>query len=400
MAELLPPSRPVPAAPAAGDTGPWNLAELWQTGSSRLERGGTREVREGDRRVRLSRVYYPGEPFLDRPTRVFAWYARPADPSERRVPGIALIHGGGGTASAEWARLWAARGYAALAMDLYGQGPDRRRLPDGGPDWSDHAVAWRFARGVSNSWLYHATAAVVRGISFLASRAEVDPNRLAVTGVSWGGYFACMAMSLDDRLKAAVPVYGSGFNPGMGTGPDSTDEQRRTVRENFAAERYLPRCRVPALWVTGTQEPYATPEAVQHSARATAGPRTLCITPRPSHVDPQLCDRGWERMEIHLFTDALFRGTPGLPRLQPPVIEAGHVRAACSAPLPLDVTALHWTSDLDNPSPQRRWQSTFAAVDEAGRLDAPLPAARPALLFFTAMDSRGALVSSELVTCR
>ena len=42
-----------------------------------------------------------------------------------------------GTAFKEWAELWARRGYVALAMDLAGQGPDRKRLPDGGPAQDD-----------------------------------------------------------------------------------------------------------------------------------------------------------------------------------------------------------------------------------------------------------------------
>src|SRR5690348_15731316 len=48
-------------------------------------------------------MYYAGEPFHGRPTRVFAYYASPATlkgkmPKKPRYPGIVLLHGGGGTA--------------------------------------------------------------------------------------------------------------------------------------------------------------------------------------------------------------------------------------------------------------------------------------------------------------
>ena len=41
----------------------------------------------------------------------------------RNFPGVVLIHGGGGTAFADWVYLWAKRGYAAIAMDLNGSRP-------------------------------------------------------------------------------------------------------------------------------------------------------------------------------------------------------------------------------------------------------------------------------------
>ena len=51
----------------------------------------------------------------------------------RNFRAVVLVHGGGGTAFSEWVKLWAKRGYAAIAMDLAGCGPKRVRLDDGGP---------------------------------------------------------------------------------------------------------------------------------------------------------------------------------------------------------------------------------------------------------------------------
>jgi hypothetical protein len=42
---------------------------------------------------------------------------------------MVLIHGGGGTAFADWVRLWTGRGYAAIAMDLCGCVP--RKMKNG-----------------------------------------------------------------------------------------------------------------------------------------------------------------------------------------------------------------------------------------------------------------------------
>ncbi len=48
----------------------------------------------------------------------------------------------------------------------------------------------------------------VRALDYLQSRAEVDPERLGVTGRSGGGAYSWWIAAIDDRIKAAVPVAG------------------------------------------------------------------------------------------------------------------------------------------------------------------------------------------------
>lgn len=48
----------------------------------------------------------------------------------------------------------------------------------------------------------------VRGIDYLISRPEVDPERIAVTGISGGGAATFWIAAADERVKVAVPVSG------------------------------------------------------------------------------------------------------------------------------------------------------------------------------------------------
>jgi cephalosporin-C deacetylase-like acetyl esterase len=48
----------------------------------------------------------------------------------------------------------------------------------------------------------------VRGIDYLTSRPDVDPERLAVTGISGGGAATFWLAAADERVKVAVPVSG------------------------------------------------------------------------------------------------------------------------------------------------------------------------------------------------
>ena len=98
---------------------PWDLERLKKTPQVEwLNRKGT-----------VHSLLYEGEPFKgDCATQVFAYYASPgtlnANPElDRDLPAIVLVHGGGGTAFDQWARKWAADGYAAIAMDLNGGRP-------------------------------------------------------------------------------------------------------------------------------------------------------------------------------------------------------------------------------------------------------------------------------------
>lgn len=48
----------------------------------------------------------------------------------------------------------------------------------------------------------------VRGIDYLMSRPDVDPERIGVTGISGGGAATFWVSAADDRVKVAVPVSG------------------------------------------------------------------------------------------------------------------------------------------------------------------------------------------------
>src|SRR5579883_3563830 len=119
------------ALPARADepqkkfTGPWNIEALKKAP----------EAQWGKTSGLVREVIYEGEPLNGKPTHVFAYYAKPE--GDGPFPAMVLAHGGGGKAFAEWANLWAERGYAALAMDLAGHGPDGKRRPDGGPPQDD-----------------------------------------------------------------------------------------------------------------------------------------------------------------------------------------------------------------------------------------------------------------------
>ncbi|MCC6356330.1 MAG: dipeptidyl aminopeptidase, partial [Verrucomicrobiae bacterium] len=65
-------------------------------------------------------IFYDALPYEGSPTRVFAYLAVPEVSAGKKLPAMVLVHGGGGTAFHEWAKIWYDKGYAAIAMDLEG----------------------------------------------------------------------------------------------------------------------------------------------------------------------------------------------------------------------------------------------------------------------------------------
>src|SRR5262249_29250915 len=70
-------------------------------------------------------LFYERMPYRGKATRVFAYVGVPQMEGTAKVPGMVLVHGGGGTAFVEWVRIWNRRGYAAIAMDLEGHVPGK-----------------------------------------------------------------------------------------------------------------------------------------------------------------------------------------------------------------------------------------------------------------------------------
>ncbi|MGD9646199.1 MAG: serine hydrolase [Pirellulales bacterium] len=353
-------------------------------------------------------LFYKAEPYGGHPTRVFAYYATPATLAGRspadgeRFPAMVLLHGGGGTAFREWVELWAKRGYAAIAMDLAGHRPiegsnphdgaNRARLPDGGPNQGDDEKFGSISKPTTEQWPYHAVAAAVRGHSLVRSFPEVDAERTGVTGISWGGYLTCIVAGVDQRFKAAVPVYGCGFLHENSAWLDRLERMSSEERERWVSlwdpSRYLPAVSMPILFVNGTND-FAYPlDSYMKSFAAVPGKKHLRVTVNMPHSHPA----GWAPAEIGLFIDQQLRGGEPLPAVGEIMIDNGKLTASCDSATELAGAELHFTTDT-GPINQRSWKSRPATL-ESGRIIVDAPPDEATAWFVTVVDERGAVTSS------
>lgn len=344
-------------------------------------------------------LFYEGEPYRGKPTRVFAYYGAPQGEPGKKLPAMVLVHGGGGTAFDRWVRLWNDRGYAALAMDLCGcvpvgtYGQWKRHDEGGPPGW--HPCFEQVNEPAVDQWPYHAVAAILRGHSLLRSMPEIDADRIGLTGISWGGYLTCLVAGVDDRFRFAAPVYGCGYLGENSAWLPNFEQMGKDQSERWLAQwdpaQYLPRAKFPMLWVNGTND-FAYPmDSWQKSYRLPKGARTLCLRVRMPHGHGAA---GENPEEIHAFANSLLKEGRPLARIVRQERTGDIVRAEYESPRPVEKAELNFTRDRGKWQ-DRNWESIPAELDhKAQRVSAKLPQG-VAVYYLNLFDDAGHAVSTE-----
>lgn len=393
---------------------PWDMNELRQPP----------QVQWLDESGPVQSLLYSGQAFAGHPTQVFAYFASPrtlaasqasaksgtttADNPTGKFPAVVLVHGGGGTAFREWTELWAKRGYAAIAMDLAGQRPiegenahqseNRRPLTEGGPGQGDDEKFGSIDKPASEQWPYHAVANVILAHSLIRSFEDVDTERTAVTGISWGGYLTCIVAGMDPRFKAAVPVYGCGFlyenSAWLSRFGQMSPSQRQRWIDLWDPSRYLPQVSMPILFVNGTNDfAYPLDSYMKSYAAVPAGDQVtkqLCITVNMPHGHPA----GWARHEIGWFIDHWLLDAPPLCEVGEPEVHADQVTLQVTGQQPAVSAELHYTTDVHELN-KRSWHTTAAEVAGA-QISAAVPPSQTTAWFLTVTDHRGGVVSTQI----
>jgi cephalosporin-C deacetylase len=135
--------------------------------------------------------------------RLAGWFVRPQD--RATYPGVVVYHGysGRGTRPLDLLHI-AGQGICVLSMDCRGQNgqsQDAAAYPEG------HYQGW-MTLGIRDPQTYYyrfVYADALRALEVLATRQEVDPTRLAVTGGSQGGGISLAVTALSQRPILSLP---------------------------------------------------------------------------------------------------------------------------------------------------------------------------------------------------
>jgi len=356
-----------------------------------------------DKAQPVQSLLYAGEPYQGKPTKIFAYYASPVtlgtEPaSGKKYPAMVLVHGGGGTAFEAWAKLYASRGYAAIAMDLSGNWqPDRKkreRLPDGGPNADDSTKFANPETPDRERWTYHAVADVLLAHSLIRGFPEVDAAQTGVTGISWGGYLTCIVAGVDWRFQAACPQYGCGFlgdNSAWRTSQlaPMAPEVREHWLKMWDPSSYVGSAPMRMLFVNGSND-FAYPlDSYMRTYRLVQAPKNIRIEPAMPH------GHIFNVKEVHQFFDSIFKAGAPLPKVTRAGIENGQVLAEVESAAPLKVATLQFTNGPHPENKTRAWQHRPLTID-GKTIRGEAPPADTTAWYVTVTDERDTMVSSEV----
>jgi cephalosporin-C deacetylase-like acetyl esterase len=216
------------------------VAELWQMLGGPLDRTplNARVTGVVERSgYRIEKLTFESRPRLY----VTANLYLPAGTGRRPAVLSPLGHSVNGKAWPSYQKLFsnlARKGYVVLAYDPFGQGerieypgsrPGQSAIGGGGTGEHEYAGRRLILLG-ANFGLFRAWDGI-RGIDYLLTRAEVDPDRIGCCGQSGGGTLTQFLAALDNRIRVAVVSMGNTENLAQADvePPGSADDAEQNI---------------------------------------------------------------------------------------------------------------------------------------------------------------------------
>jgi len=357
-------------------------------------------------------------------------YAVIASPNVKgKYPGILVLHGGGGKAEKNKAIAWARRGYVAVAPDLPGIANPKDLIYTKGR-WN--GLKYGTERYVANpditsSVIFDAVLSGIKSLYLLRSQPSVNPSKIGVVGVSWGGYLTTMICGLaGNQVKAGFSVFGCGFYELTSQQP-TLQQMPELEREQWL--KYLDAGRranniKAAFFIAGAANDFFYwPKAVQKTLDVINAEKNHVYAPNVTHKIPLPGGSVFEGKQAQIFTPTAFQPyqTPsgssanwlamevpymdfylkeiGKPFPKVTVTKAKNSQVAnfkIETSLPIIKVNVYWSTNCPEPT-KCLWNTITPTKKGNNRYEVELPDAATEW-FVVASDARPVSVSSDLIS--
>ncbi len=347
-------------------------------------------------------ILFKGPDHNGKSTKVFAYYSNPdilktGENQGNKFPGVVLISGGNQPAFKEWVERWAHEGYAAITCDygntkgVEGRGPAPQTLEE-----NLALIYVSIASGPRAVRAYRTSSIAMLAHTLLLSFPEVEKNKTAVTGISWGGFQTCIVSGIDNRFKAAAPVYGCAFHDEIifkKYFKNMTGQEKALWMNKIDPKNYLIYSQCPTLFINGNTDGCFDIGAFDKTTRLIPEEnRYIRITPNMGHDHPL----GWRPREIASFFNAVFEEGVPLPKITTIEEKDSVFQFEYESALSLKQARFYYSNDTNNINAERIWHAIPAKILE-DRIVSPRPDEGFVMGFLYITDQMDLSVSSELI---
>ncbi len=224
---------------------------------------------------------------------VQGWLIYPADyDSGKKYPMIVMVHGGPSSAVVP---RWPGAGYGGVPFSALGYFvlmPNPR---------GSYGEGERFTQANRKDFGYGDLKDILAGVDTVTAKLPVDPQRIGLTGWSYGGFMTMFAVTQTNRFRAAVA--GAGIaNWQSYYGENSIDQwmipffgasvyDDPAVYAKSSAINFIHKVKTPTLVVVGDRDGECpAPQSFEfwHALRDQSVPTQLVVYPNEGHgfVDP------------------------------------------------------------------------------------------------------------------
>jgi hypothetical protein len=170
-----------------------------------------------------------------------------------------------------------------------------------------------------------------------------------------------------------------------------TPQQKDKWIQLWDPSSYIGSAKMPVFFVNGTND-FAYPlDSYAGTYRLVKSGKNFRITVNMPHSHKH----GWAPEEIGLFIDQHLKDGVPLPTILRPKLAEREVYAKVKSATNLTSANLHYTTGTE-PINKLNWEDIPARI-EGKRIISPAPPEEATIWFLTVSDSRGAIVSSELI---
>ena len=346
----------------------------------------------------------------DKSVDIFAFFSYPKD--AKGLPAFVWNQAGLGRASTYWTEKGAQRGYAALCIDM--------PIP-GYRSTGNYPIGMGFDANTEprDNPIYHGAVALLKAVSYLESRPEVDKTRIGMAGSSWGGFYTTMMAGIDRRIHAASAMFGTGnmhlgntWWDGSGNSAARDAAFREKWRTTLDPAYRLPQTHAAIAWFTGTNDHFYWMPAVMKTYEMAPVPKHLreALPPGAKNgikhlsllhnwdhgLTPTLDEQVFVWLDIHLQGKPAFLHVSALSAV--PGNGTPVARWTYGGPRQLDKAYVILSYGDAGNWEGRVWSTLPATVSESGLCTVELPASEtPYYISGTVVDKDGFITSTPLV---